>query len=95
MLDDVADFAGVEAEVDRYEDATEAAHTEERDEKLGGVGADDGHLAAPLHAEILQRGRHPAGAPIQVGVGQTTERASRGRLIDDSRPIPVHDCGAL
>ena len=69
VLDDVVDLVGVEAEVDGHEDATEAAHAEERDQEAGRVRADEGDAFPGPDAHGIEGEGHPPGPGVHLGVG--------------------------
>ena len=56
VLDDVADLLGVEAEVDRDDDAAVAGHAEQRHEQPGAVLRDDRDAFAATDAERVEAG---------------------------------------
>ena len=61
LLDDVADLVGVEAEVDRHDDASVAGDGEQGDEEAGAVVRDDRDPLAATDAEGVEAGGHRPG----------------------------------
>ncbi len=96
VLDDVADLVGVEAEVDRDDDAAVARHAEQGGQEASAVLRDDGDTLAEADAERVEaggQGSHPHG---DFSPGQLAP--ARRRLVgfvDDADAVAERGLGAV
>ena len=90
VLEDVLDLGPGQAEIDGHEDASPAAHAEERGEEAGRIVGDDGDALTGSDAEPVEPGRLGPGPLGQIGEGERRPRFGRlVRLVDDGHPFRV------
>jgi hypothetical protein len=89
VVDDVSDLLGSQPEVGGHDDAVEAAHAEESDQGPRGIGTDDRDPLPVAHAHPVEREGHPAGARLELGVGERAQRAEDVRLVDHRHAVTV------
>jgi hypothetical protein len=96
LLDDVANLVGVEAEVDRHDDAPVAGYAEQGDEEAGAVVGDDGDSFAAPNAEGVEAGGQRPGVLGDLPPRQLSP-AGGGLVgfVDHADPVAVDVLGAV
>ena len=95
MLDDVPDLVGREPEVDRHQNAAEAADPEEGGEEPARVRADDGHALPVADSQVVEgEGESPC-PRLEVGVRLCPERTRNARLVLHGDAVPVDECSPV